>query len=355
MADISNQNCKVKNQLTDMGVIVDKWAYNPISTYKPNRKMLKMYMQDLDGMQYANRFKWIYISDSIPKQLIEQMMYFRTTLAMFKKGKEFFLLPYVAQGDINAYAFMSKIQPIAFNGGAFDPKKVVNIGDSIDVNLYDERDPNKAVILYDRYNCFISNGGQQSKFALQDIPINEIVNRLSMLNVNLVNSQGKNIIIVKDPKQKEAIERALSSVYESDKSHAIVKGMFEVQVINNEIEYQEQQLWEDIQSWNNLRLEGLGITNNGLFNKKEREITIESTSDGEQVEIVSDSYFEARKDFCKRVNETFGNDPDFIEQFGKFDVIDLRLEKEKNRDKNMQNDSKYKEDDEDDSEPYAII
>lgn len=357
MIDKSNQNCKIKNQLEDLGLIVDKWSYNPVSKYKPNRERLKQYIQDLDGMQYVNRFGWGLKTDIIPKAIIEQMLYFRTSLAFFKRGKTFFLLPYVAQGSMNAYSFLSKIQPIAFNGGAYEPKKAVNIGESISVNEYDERDVNKAVILYDRFNGYITNGGMQSRFDLQNIIINEIVNRLSMLNINLVNSQGKNIIIVKDPKQKEAIEKALSSVYQSDKSFAIVKGMFEVQVINNEIEYQEQQLWEDIQSWNNLRLEGLGITNNGLFNKKEREITIESTADGEQVEVISDSYFEARKDFCKRVNETFGNDPDFIEQIGKLEVFDLRLEKKEKEAKNMQNDSENKgvEEDESDSQSYIVI
>ena len=324
---MSDKNCKVSSQLEDYGVILDaKWAFNPVKVYKPQRKQLMMFWRDLDGMQACNRFLWRGVAKSIPAERIEQMLYYRGALVFFKQGKEFRLLPFAAAGNLNMYALSNKVQPIAYNGGGFDPKQVTNIGEAIDVNLYDERDKNKGVILWDRQNGAVESGGIIPNIVLQSTIITEIVNRLSMLNVNLVNSQGKNIIVVKDPKQKNAVEKALSNIYASDKSYAVVKSMFDIQVINNEVTYEEQALWEDIQSWNNLRLEHLGVNNNGLFNKKERELKDNINADSEQTETISDGYYEARKKFVRDVLETFGDDPDFQEQFGDLEVIDLRVE-----------------------------
>lgn len=324
------KTCSAKSQLEENGVVLDcKWAFNPVSVYKPNRRKLKQFLTDLDGMQACNRFRFLGAPEYFPVSRIEQMLYFRSALVFFKQGKEFRILPFVPIGNLNLYGFLNKVQPIAYNGGAIDEKKTINFGQQIEINQYEERDKTKGVILFDRQNAFVYSNGTLPSYVLQETIINEIINRLSFLNINLVNSQGKNIILVKDPKQKNSVEKALNNIYSSDKAYALVKSMFEVQVINNGIEYKEQELWEDIMSWNNLRLERLGIDNNGLFNKKERQLTIESSTNEEQTEVITDAYYEARKEFVRKVNEVFGDDPDFKEQFKNFRVIDLRVENKK--------------------------
>lgn len=326
----SNQNCKVSNQLEENGIILDaKWAFNPVKTFAPQRQKLQRFMRDLDGTQACNRFKWVGAPAYIPAERIEQMLYYRGALAFFKQGNEFRILPFVPVGELNMYGFMKKVQPIAYNGGEYSKKDVKNIGNELNVNLYEEADTNNAVILWDRQNGLVTSAGMEPKFCLQNTIINEIVNRLSFLNINLVNSQGKNIILVKDPKQRSAVEKALNNVYASDKAYAVVKSMFEIQVINNDITYEEQSLWEDITSWNNLRLDGLGISNNGMFNKKERVLQVQTKTGQEETETISDAFYESRKEFIKQIKEVFKNDTDFKRDFAGFNVIDLRLEEEK--------------------------
>lgn len=309
--------------------------FNPIRISAIQKKNLTILMQDIDGMEACNRFKWDISSPTIPRERIEQMVYWRSALVFFKQGKEFRLLPFVATGDLTIYAFMNKVQPIAYNGGAFDEKNVKNIGGEISINEPDERDTSKGVILWDRQNGYVQSNGMIPLAILQSYIIEEIATRFSYLNINLKNSQGKNIILVKDPKQKDAIEKKLNELYASDKSYMLVKSMFDVQVINNNIDYQEQALWEDITSWNNLRLEHLGITNQGLFNKKERELAIQNMNDGASTEYITDGYYESRKKFVEDVKRVFGDDPDFKEQFKTFDVIDLRVEHKKKQNENM--------------------
>lgn len=330
---MATKQCRAGDVLEDKGILPSaKYAFNPTGVYKPDVKALTAFMTDMDGTQACNRFKWVGLPNSIPKWQVEQKLYWRTALCLFKFGKNYKLLPFTAVGGLNLDGLMQRAIPIPYNGGATDGKgtggvlfkelKVYNYqGDVDDVPIED-----RCVILYDRINGFATSGTSGvPKAVLQQYIIKEIVNRLSMLNVNLVNSQGKNIIIVKDPKQASAVDKALQSVYASDKAYSIVKSLFEIQVINNDITYEEQALWEDIQSWNNLRLDGLGIDNNGLFNKKERQLNMESSADNAQVEVITDAFYEARKLFVKQAKECFGDDPDFVEQFKGLDVIDLRI------------------------------
>lgn len=299
--------------------------YNPVRVPARQKENLRALMLDIDGMQACNRFKWFLSSPTIPADRIEQMLYMRSALVFFKQGTEFRLLPFVAVGNLDTYGFMNKVQPIAYNGGIYDARNVKNFGEEISINKADEKDTTKGVVLFDRQNGFVTSGGLTPLFTLQDYAIEEMVTRFSYLNINLHNSQGKNLILVKDPKQKETVEGKLKELYASDKAFAIVKGLFDVQVINNTIDYQEQSIWEDITSWNNFRLEHLGITNEGLFNKKERELAIQNMTDGASTEYVTDAYYEARKTFVKEVKRVFGDDPDFKKQFGTFEVIDMRI------------------------------
>lgn len=325
-----NTKCYLKDQLEENGVCLDaKWAFNPVKAYAPQKRSLLTYMQSIDSAEACNRFKWVGTSKAIPSQFIEQFLYRRGALMFYKEGNEFRLLPFVANGKLNLYGFFTKVKPVPFNSKVTTKNYDNYTEKDYDVYNYEDDTGKNAVILYDRIDGFTRTNGPIPTLDLQQIVIREIVNRLCFLNINLVNSQGKTIILVKDPKQASVVNKALENVYNSDKAYSIVKSKFDVQVINNEIEYQEQQLWEDVMSWNNLRLQGLGITNNGLFNKKERLYSGESDSNDEQTEVLTDAFFEARKLFVKQVKECFGKDPDFQKQFEGFDVIDLRVEQKK--------------------------
>lgn len=337
---MANTRVRMADNLEENGVVLDgKWAFNPINAYKPQKRKLKIFMADLDSTQACARFEWVGGPKYFAKYLIEQKLYMRGALVFFKDKltKTFKLLPFTRQGGLNEDGLMTKVRPIAYNGEAQEIKDAEGEGEVYNVDNYGDLkdDENKCVILYDRINLFTRNTGGIPKALLQETIINELVNRLCFLNINLVNSQGKNIILVKDPKQASAVNKILENLYNSDKAYAILKSMFEVQVINNDIDYQEQQLWEDAMSWNNLRLEGLGIQNNGLFNKKERQITAESSANEEQTETIKDAYFKARKLFIEQIKETFGNDEDFKTQFADFDVIDLSEQKKQKEIKNV--------------------
>lgn len=302
-----------------------KYAVNPKYNYSPNREKLKRFLLNLDSVQACNRFEWVGVPKSIPAFRIEQMLYNRGGLVFFKQGNQFRLLPFFANEELNMYGLMKKVTPIAYNGSMADLDKNAQengIAEPIVVDNYgtDENIDGKAVVLFDRDNAFMYSGGVEPIAIAQHEAIEQIVNRLCVLNVNLINSQGKNIIIVKDGKQANAVDKNLQELFNSDNPYAVAKANYDINVINNTIDYKEQEIWEDIMSWNNWRLANLGIQNSGLFNKKERQLTNEVDVQNQQIDNVFNAFYSARKRFIEQINETFKDDADFQKQCKDFDV-----------------------------------
>ncbi len=316
-----------------------KYAVNPKYNYSPNREKLRRFLQNLDSVQACNRFEWINCPKSIPAFRIEQMLYNRGGLVFFKQGNQFRLLPFFANEELNMYGLMKKCTPIAYNGSMADLNKNAQqdgIASPLVVDNYgtDEKTEGKAVVLFDRDNAFMYSGGVEPIAIAQNEAIEQIVNRLCVLNVNLINSQGKNIIIVKDGKQANAVDKNLQELFNSDNPYAVAKANYDINVINNTIDYKEQEIWEDIMSWNNWRLANLGIQNSGLFNKKERQLSSEVDTQNEQINDVLNAFYKARKRFIQQIRETFKDDKDFKEQCANFDVRIIGRDKNVSRETN---------------------
>lgn len=322
---------KVVKTLTEDAILkpyiksTSDYAVNPRYNYNPNREKLKRYLQNLDSVQACNRFEWRDCPKSIPSFRIEQMLYNRGGLVFFKQGHQFRLLPFFANEELNMYGLMKKVTPIAYNGSMADLNKNAKengIANPLVVDNYgtDESIDGKAVVLFDRDNAFTYSGGVEPIAIAQNEAIEQIVNRLCVLNVNLINSQGKNIIIVPDGKMANAVDKNLQELFNSDNPYAVAKSSYDIKVVNNTIEYKEQEIWEDIMSWNNWRLANLGIQNSGLFNKKERQLTNEVDVQNQQIDNVFNAFYKARKRFIEQIRETFKDDDDFKEQCSKFDV-----------------------------------
>ena len=162
--------------------------------------------------------------------------------------------------------------------------------------------------------------GADGRFVLQDAIIDELVDRFKYLKINIRNSQGKLLILVKDAKQAETIRKAINDLYDSPDNTDIITSMYDIQVINNDIKFQGQEIWEDIQSWNNLRLEGLGISNSGLFNKKERTIEKEISNTGTSTDAILQQGLDSRKLFIRQIKELFADDEDFKRDFANINV-----------------------------------
>lgn len=311
-----------------------------VTLFTTDMTKLATYMRDIDSQQFINRYKWKGLPKHIPAWRLEQMLYYRGSVVLFKTGKDFYILPYASTKGVNLLGLPNAVTPVSFNG-----LKPQEEGDALqrELTINNTGDYNEnadAVILYDRFNGIINPTGITARFILSEPIIHEICNRFAYLGINLTNSQGKYLIICKDEKTADVVSSQLDELFASTKNYALVRSMFEIQVINNKVDYQEQQIWEDIASWNSLRLEGLGVSHNGLFNKKERQINGELSGVKEQTSNILNNGLNARQYFVEQAKLLFGDDPDFIEQFGPdFGVELAEYIEEENADAKPQNDT----------------
>lgn len=318
-------NKKRKKYLTDKaqieaaGIDLDGES---LSLFTTNMTGLADYMRDIDSQQFISRYKWKGLPKNIYGWRVEQMLYFRASLALFKIGKDFMMLPYASTRGYNAVGIPNAVKPVSFNG-EYPEKKGETLDYELFINNVGVENPNvKAVLLFDRFNGF-GTTSKMSRYQLSAPIIEEICNRFAFLGINIKNSQGKYIIICKDENTAQILKNSLDDMYSSTRNYQLVRSMFEVQVINNKVDYQEQQIWEDISSWDSLRLNGMGYENNGMFNKKERKLDGELSGGKIQTCAVLMNGLRARKWFCEQVKEIFANDPDFD-----FSGLDVELNEE---------------------------
>lgn len=296
-----------KAQIEACGIDLDGES---VGLFTTNMTGLADYMRDIDSQQFIARYKWKGFPKNIYWWRVEQMIYFRTSLVLFKIGRDHLILPYASTRGFNAVGIPNAVKPVSFNGEY--PEKE---GETMDYELFlnnvgVENPKAKAVLLFDRFNGF-GTTQKMSRYQLSAPIIEEICNRFAFLGINIRNSQGKYIIICKDEKTAQILKDSLDDMYSSTRNYQLVRSMFEVQVINNKVDYQEQQIWEDISSWDSLRLQGMGYDNNGLFNKKERKISGELSGGKMQTRAILENGLLARKWFCEQVKEVFKDDEDW--------------------------------------------
>ena len=305
------------------GAVVDNKSFNDLGNFSKKREAVKNLFLDMDSQQFCSRFKWKGVPDYLYFWRVEQMLYNRGSVAIFKLANRFYILPYAMSKELNPYGLPTGITPTTYNGSILNQgeKEKEFLTYELPVSFDGAYNPEaKAVILYDRINGFVNAGGLLSRFALIHEIIDELADRFKYLKINLRNSQGKLLILVRDSKQAEAVREAITSMYENTDNFEIVKSMYETQVINNDVKFMGQEIWEDIASFNALRLESLGYSNTGLFNKKERTIEKEIQNTGSSAEALLQSALDSRKLFVEQCKALFGSDPDFQRDFAGFDV-----------------------------------
>ena len=75
-----------------------------------------------------------------------------------------------------------------------------------------------------------------------------------------------------------------------------------------------QSLFEMWQSWNNLRCLQIGVDNNGVFEKKERRITVETRGDSLQSKLILDAGLQMRKLAIKQFQAQYGSRYEWVKK-----------------------------------------
>lgn len=256
---------------------------------------------DLDLQQFGARYKWKGLPDYLPENIIERMLYFRGSVVGFFHNGELKFLPYAIVGDLNDYAYPTKVRPVSYNG------KVYN---NIELNTYPNGSENKnatGVILYDRIPLLNGNGCLPRAVISRDI-IDLQNDTLQRSEINSINSLKKLGYTVANSNQKETTRKAVKEAM-MDKSPVIITtkdGLSDAnETFSTSIDNETDKIMQYFSALNNYRCYTMGIKNNGMFEKMERIATGELTGNEYQTNLLLDTGLTCRKNFLNSLKKIY--------------------------------------------------
>ena len=282
-------------------------VFNPVGFYNPEKEKYKILWTNYDFNQCVSRFKWSNLPNGLTSWNLERMLYFRGSLAGFKVGGRVYILPYVISGQINPYGLPTKIKPITYNGNPVggEQDSLNNYELPVDVKG-DANSDYGAVILYDA-PPYAPSTKAPSRYVLNQIIIKEIADTFARVNINIVVSNKKILLQVKDPKQRDVISKELKIAFGSDSPFAVISTPLEAQSIQSSSDFNADELFNTIKNYDAIRcfMSGIASKNFGT-EKKERLVSGELQGSEEQKDLVLDICYEMRKEFADMVNRKFG-------------------------------------------------
>ena len=318
MGKIKRKLLTYEAQLQQFGIMIEqykmlgdeKFNYNNVENLGFD---YENFVNSITYTQSCNRYKWKGLPENLNGQLIESILYCKACAAMYIRGGTMYVMPFVNDGDLSDYGQFETIRPVAFNGNEkqFSSKLKVNNSGGYDKN-------GDAVILYDSTPLF--NGAIIPKAVLLkqiDINCSKILN---MIMQNAINSNKKILFECEDEPQQRQLRADLDNAFGSTDAYILVKKGSDLTqngkpiVLNNDVQLVSQSLFEMWQSWNNLRCLQIGVDNNGVYEKKERRITVETRGDSLQSKLILDAGLQMRKLAIKQFQAQYGSRYEWVKK-----------------------------------------
>lgn len=318
---MSQANLLRNDGVAALGSNIDpKAKFNPVGYYSPDRNKYNLIWTNYDMNQCCARYIWEDLPNGLTSWNLERMLYFRGTLAGFKFGGRVYILPYVMQaGSLNPYGMPSKIKPITYNGQALAGKNDFFSEDfelPVDV-VGDEASDYDAVLLFDALP-YSPSGNAPSRYFLNQIIIDEIANTFARVNINIVVSNKKILLQIKDAKQRDVVQKELETIFGSDCPFGIITAPLEAGSIQSSSDYNADDLFNTLKNYDGIRCSMSGISSKGFgAEKKERLVTGELTGAEEEKDLILDLGYDLRTLFADQCNKKFGTN---IKVFKRSDI-----------------------------------
>lgn len=298
------------NMLRSMGLnVLENKKMNPITHYNPNKQFYEQLWTNFDMNQCCSRYVWKNLPNGLTSWNLERMLYFRGSVAGFRFAGWVYILPYVMNsGSLNPYGLPSKIKPITYNGRAVAGKDDFfsqNFELPVDI-LGNSTNDYEAVLLYDSVP-YTPASKPPTRFYMNQILIRDIADTLARVNINVVVSNKKIFLVVKDPNQADIVRAELQMSFDSDCPFVVVNSEMDIQNVQQTFDYNADDLFNTLKNYDAIRCFMSGISSKGFGSeKKERLVTGELAGVEEEKDLVLDMGFDLRKDFADKMNAKFG-------------------------------------------------
>lgn len=289
---------------------------NPIASKSGRRDAYTRTIANRELQQFVRRYKYKNLPKGLTPELIERVLYFRGRLVLFKMEDTYFSLPFALNGSIDVYGRYNTLSPLTFNGSIMQNEDGDNvlgddvwIGDLLLKPAYEKEciDGKNAVIIND-YTQSISQF-IVPRYQLNQIYHEDLANIIILVRHNLISSARVFSVRVLDQGQAEAVMKEFDDMEEDILENA--KRIFTV-TSPNKIEelfrdkgLETQEYWECYVSLDNLRENLIGIENNGIFKKKERQLKGEQELEASSADLVYEDGLANRRDMFEVFNTLF--------------------------------------------------
>lgn len=293
-----------------------KGGVNPIAYKGGFRREIWDTLEVRERQQFIRRYKWENLPSGVTAEMIERILYYRGRLTMIRYNDNFYTLPFALNGGIDLYGRYNAIVPLTFNGSlSIDEDGIESLVDaefnSMPLKVcYDKDDTvgKEAVILND-YTQGISEF-ILPRYQLNKIYREELGNIVVLIKHNLVSSARVFHAQILDEGQLESAraeyEGMEEKILDEGKRIFITAGTLGLKEVFNDKTLETQNYWECFVSLDNLRENMIGIENNGIFKKKERQLKGEQEIEASSADLVYRDGLENRRQWAERVNAVWG-------------------------------------------------
>lgn len=305
------------NQQKLIDVIKGKGSINPIAKKLGLRSEIERTLEIRERQQFVNRYVWKNLPAGLDGRMMERILYYRGRIVIFVHNDRAYALPFALNGNIDVYGRYQTVTPLTFNGSvAYNEEGQSELVDDVwlpDLMLnvaYDENflEGKQAVILND-YTQGISEY-VIPRYQLNKIYHEELSNIVVLIRHNLISSARVYTMRVMNEDQAKAVYDELSNmendILENGKRVFAVTSQTALDELLKDKSLETQNYWECYVSLDNLRENTIGIENNGIFKKKERQLKGEMELEASSADLVYADGFENRLSAANLLNKMYG-------------------------------------------------
>lgn len=291
---------------------------NPIATVKGIKEEIERSLEIREKSQYVRRYRWINTPTGMDANLMERILYYRGRVVLFELEGKFYHLPFALNGTIDAYGRYKTVTPLTFNGTIRTDEDGRNyMGDGTLLNdlelkvLYDVDgyDGTQSAVILNDYTQGISEF-IIPRYQLNRVYHSELANIVVLIKHNLISSARVYTTRVLDEGQKNAVLSEFNNMEEdiiqNGKRIFAITSQTKLEEILKDKTLETQEYWQCYVSLDNLRENLIGIENNGIFKKKERQLKGEQELEASSADLVYQDGLYNRQQMCQRFNAIFG-------------------------------------------------
>lgn len=287
------------------------------------KPMIKRFLRLIDEQDAVNRYKWFNIPFKLSSEEIERMIYYRGQLCAFYDAElgEFYLMPYALNGTLDYYGRFNSVNPVPFCSGeeidseSFEKQKA-ELAKKVLVCQYDVLLPEEVDWKVFSGSCVLLHDYTKQvaqtivpRWEVNDSLLDVMADIVPFLRTTMALGTGIQGIRVNTAEESTDVMRAAKQmISQARKSEPWlpVLGDLQFQPLANGSIAKSEDFLLVMQALDNIRLQGYGLPNGGIFEKKAHILEAEQAMNQQAIDRIYQDGLAVRQRFCNIFNSIYG-------------------------------------------------